>query len=73
MAITYTINSGQELEFFIPGRCQNMRWATHSVSICWVFYSGNPSNIFSVMAFQQVSIKMISVAQDSSQDMILYG
>jgi hypothetical protein len=34
MAITYTINCGQELEFHVPGRWQNMRWATHSVSFC---------------------------------------
>ncbi|KAG6841682.1 hypothetical protein C0991_008320 [Blastosporella zonata] len=31
MNITYSINSGQQLEFFVPGRSQNMRWAAHSV------------------------------------------
>ncbi|GLB35393.1 hypothetical protein LshimejAT787_0209580 [Lyophyllum shimeji] len=30
MVIRYSINSGQELEFFVPGRTQNMRWAAHS-------------------------------------------
>jgi hypothetical protein len=32
MQITYSINQGQELEFYVPGRNQNMRWAAHSVS-----------------------------------------
>ena len=31
MAVKYSINSGQELEFYVPGRAQNMRWATYSV------------------------------------------
>ncbi|KAF5386786.1 hypothetical protein D9615_001876 [Tricholomella constricta] len=30
MSVTYNINSGQQLEFFVPGRAQNMRWAAHS-------------------------------------------
>ncbi|KAF8061567.1 hypothetical protein FPV67DRAFT_1563868 [Lyophyllum atratum] len=30
MSVTYSINSGQQLEFFVPGRTQNMRWAAHS-------------------------------------------
>jgi hypothetical protein len=34
MQITYSINHGQELEFYVPGRNQNMRWAAHSVSDC---------------------------------------
>lgn len=31
MAVKYSINNGQELEFYVPGRTQNMRWAAHSV------------------------------------------
>lgn len=31
MSIRYRINQGQEYEFFVPGRGQNMRWAAHSV------------------------------------------
>lgn len=31
MAISYSVNKGQQLEFFVPGRNQNMRWAAHSV------------------------------------------
>jgi hypothetical protein len=32
MEITYRINNGQVMNFYIPGRNQNMRWAAHSVS-----------------------------------------
>lgn len=32
MKISYTINNGFELNFFVPGRNQNMRWAAYSVS-----------------------------------------
>jgi hypothetical protein len=32
MKVKYSINSGQQLEFYVPGRNQNMRWAAHSVS-----------------------------------------
>lgn len=31
MAVKYSINAGQQLEFVVPGRNQNMRWAVHSV------------------------------------------
>lgn len=31
MAVHYSINNGQQLEFCVPGRNQNMRWAAHSV------------------------------------------
>jgi hypothetical protein len=31
MKIKYSINEGQELEFYVPGRFENMRWAAHSV------------------------------------------
>lgn len=34
MQITYNVNHGQELEFYVPGQNQNMRWAAHSVSGC---------------------------------------
>jgi hypothetical protein len=30
MGVRYRVNMGQEIEFFVPGRNQNMRWATHS-------------------------------------------
>jgi hypothetical protein len=33
MEITYRINNGQAINFFVPGRNQNMRWAAHSVSL----------------------------------------
>ena len=33
MNIKYSINHGQQLEFWVPGRTQNMRWAAHSVGI----------------------------------------
>ncbi|KIM49433.1 hypothetical protein M413DRAFT_438618 [Hebeloma cylindrosporum] len=42
MAITYSINNGQEIEFWVPGRMQNMRWAAHS---CNGFSAGvNPDD-----------------------------
>ncbi|PPQ81212.1 hypothetical protein CVT25_015736 [Psilocybe cyanescens] len=30
MKITYSINNGQKIDFWVPGRMQNMRWAAHS-------------------------------------------
>jgi len=39
MLVKYSINHGQELNFYVPGRNQNMRWATYSVSShseCWI-------------------------------------
>ncbi|KAH7340971.1 hypothetical protein B0J17DRAFT_653550 [Rhizoctonia solani] len=30
MGVRYRVNMGQELEFFVPGLNQSMRWATHS-------------------------------------------
>jgi hypothetical protein len=30
MGVRYRVNMGQEIEFFVPGRNQNMRWAAHS-------------------------------------------
>ncbi|TFK42983.1 hypothetical protein BDQ12DRAFT_677131 [Crucibulum laeve] len=42
MAVTYSVNHGQKLEFFVPGRNQNMRWAAHS---CNGFSAGvNPDD-----------------------------
>lgn len=32
MAVSYSVNNGQSIDFFVPGRSQNFRWATHSVS-----------------------------------------
>lgn len=31
MRVSYSVNKGQEMQFFVPGRGQNMRWAAHSV------------------------------------------
>lgn len=31
MAVHYSINNGQQLDFWVPGRNQNLRWAAHSV------------------------------------------
>lgn len=40
--ITYRINNGQAMNFYVPGRTQNMRWAAHS---CNGFSSGiNPDD-----------------------------
>ncbi|KAF9264742.1 hypothetical protein L218DRAFT_862250 [Marasmius fiardii PR-910] len=42
MAIAYNINHGQQMQFFVPGRNQNMRWASHS---CNGFSAGvNPDD-----------------------------
>ncbi|KAL0071464.1 hypothetical protein AAF712_001321 [Marasmius tenuissimus] len=42
MPITYTINNGQQMQFYVPGRNQNMRWASHS---CNGFSAGvNPED-----------------------------
>lgn len=32
MCVKYTVNNGQPLEFFVPGRNENMRWAAYSVN-----------------------------------------
>jgi hypothetical protein len=32
MSVSYSVNNGQSIDFFVPGRNQNFRWATHSVS-----------------------------------------
>lgn len=42
MAVKYSINNGQELEFYVPGRTQNMRWAAHSVRT-FLCYMTTPS------------------------------
>jgi len=31
MKVKYNINNGQDLAFYVPGRHENMRWATYSV------------------------------------------
>ncbi|KAJ3802934.1 hypothetical protein GGU11DRAFT_813184 [Lentinula aff. detonsa] len=42
MEVTYSINNGQQLHFFVPGRNQNMRWASYS---CNGFSAGvNPDD-----------------------------
>ncbi|KAG6845184.1 hypothetical protein H0H87_012741 [Tephrocybe sp. NHM501043] len=38
MNIAYSINSGQQLDFYVPGRSQNMRWAAHSTHDEYVWY-----------------------------------
>jgi hypothetical protein len=32
ITVSYSVNNGQSIDFFVPGRSQNFRWATHSVS-----------------------------------------
>lgn len=40
MKVRYSINRGQQLEFYVPGSSQNMRWAAHSVrDICLLLES----------------------------------
>ncbi|QRV86604.1 transcription factor btf3 [Ceratobasidium sp. AG-Ba] len=42
MGVRYRVNMGQEIEFFVPGLNQNMRWAAHS---CNGFSAGiNPDD-----------------------------
>ncbi|KAH8117510.1 hypothetical protein DFH11DRAFT_1575443 [Phellopilus nigrolimitatus] len=43
MCVRYTINGGQALEFFVPGRNENMKWAAHS---CNGFSAGINSDDF---------------------------
>lgn len=33
MRISYNVNRGLPLNFYVPGRADNMRWATYSVSM----------------------------------------
>ncbi|KAF9009415.1 hypothetical protein BDQ17DRAFT_1348058 [Cyathus striatus] len=43
MSVTYVINNGQQLEFVVPGRNQNMRWA--AIAYCNGFSAGvNPDD-----------------------------
>lgn len=32
MRVSYAVNNGIEMNFYVPGRDQNMRWAAYSVS-----------------------------------------
>ncbi|KAF9566336.1 hypothetical protein CPC08DRAFT_628649 [Agrocybe pediades] len=42
MQVTYSVNKGQQITFWVPGRNQNMRWAAHS---CNGFSAGvNPDD-----------------------------
>ncbi|KAF5330481.1 hypothetical protein D9619_005986 [Psilocybe cf. subviscida] len=42
MCVNYSVNNGQQIEFWVPGRNQNMRWAAHS---CNGFSAGvNPDD-----------------------------
>ena len=76
MSIKYTINNGQTLEFFVPGRNQNMRWAAYSVSVL-VHYPMMQIYervcVRSAMASVLESTQMTSEVQVSTVDMILSG
>ena len=37
MEVTYRVNSGAGVSFWVPGRGQNMRWAGYSVSVLLAF------------------------------------
>jgi hypothetical protein len=37
MKVHYSLNRGQRLEFFVPGRHQNMRWAGYSVGLMFPY------------------------------------
>lgn len=39
MAVTYSVNGGQKMAFYVPGRYDNMRMALHSVSRSFVSHS----------------------------------
>ena len=48
MAIRYSVNNGQLIEFWVPGRMQNMRWAAYSVGVhVQVFFCLFLSDLFS--------------------------
>ncbi|PSS32188.1 hypothetical protein PHLCEN_2v2061 [Hermanssonia centrifuga] len=49
MRVTYSINDGQEMDFFVPGRSQNMRWAAYS---CNGFSAGVNPDTFRGPGFQ---------------------
>lgn len=50
MRITYSVNRGLPLNFYVPGRTDNMRWAAYSVSIRLMHH--RRSLISSVQRFQ---------------------
>jgi hypothetical protein len=43
MGVRYRVNMGQEIEFFVPGQNQSMRWAAHS----WCVVESTP--VFSLL------------------------
>ncbi|KAK7467073.1 hypothetical protein VKT23_004134 [Stygiomarasmius scandens] len=49
MSVTYSINQGQKMQFFLPGRGQNMRWASYS---CNGFSAGVNADDFRGPGFQ---------------------
>jgi hypothetical protein len=59
MIVKYTINNGQPLEFYVPAREQEMRWATYSVSnYLLASVSVNDTHLaYSVMALARVLIQ----------------
>ena len=80
MAIKYSVNNGQLIEFWVPGRMQNMRWAAYSVrvhvQVCgsfFVYFSVTCSLPFSAMDSRQVWIQTIFGVQVSNRVMTLYG
>jgi hypothetical protein len=67
MPVTYRVNGGQGIQFVVPGRGQELRWAAHSV--CVIAHSSTISLYpiqllitlsFSVTDLAQVSMPMIS-------------
>lgn len=74
ISVKYSLNHGQDLEFYVPGRNQNMRWAAHSVcDRSHSIHGGKTDTHRSAMDLVPVLTLMISVDLDSNLDMILYG
>ena len=79
MAVRYSVNNGQLIEFWVPGKMQSMRWAAYSVrihvrsSFCLFYFSVTCSLAFSAMDSQQMWIQTIFGVQVSNRVMTLYG
>ena len=54
MKINYTVNNGIELNFYVPGRNQNMRWAAYSVRTPHVSCRSNSPIILSATGLVRV-------------------
>lgn len=70
--VTYHINNGQRLHFYVPGIYQNMRWAAHSVR-CLFLYRLFITTRHSAMAFPLVSTLTTFEDLVTNQDMTLCG